>query len=133
MGLSEILKQVVEEGIINEETKTEIRILEIERRMNKIKSFDFFPEYSELIGTIVFDEDEIESDVETLKIFSGFHAEKIVEHKEPDEYFAGIRANHFAIEIGWSEFAEDLDNDLIVVVTANHKGTRISKLWKTSL
>ena len=37
-----------------------------------------------------------------------------------DDYFCGIRANHFVIEFGQSEYYE---GDL-VLITANHKGTR---------
>lgn len=115
---------------LSEKERLENEILKAEQRMENIKKFEFIPEKSKIIGNIVFCEDTVETDTETLEVFSGFHAERIIERTEPDGYFAWIRANHFAIEIGWSEFS---DSELIIIVTANHKGTRISTLWKTSL
>jgi hypothetical protein len=89
---------------------------------------------SKEIGKIVFYEDYMETDNETYLAYSSFHATKIYEHTEDDNYFAGIRANHFAIEVGYVEYAPkdtiswSVEEPNFILVTANHKGTRISKL-----
>lgn len=86
------------------------------------------------IGKVVFYEDGIESDEETYAAFCSFHAVQVLEHTEDDDYFVGIRANHFSIEIGYVEYAPknsvswSVDKPNFVLITANHKGTRISKL-----
>lgn len=43
-----------------------------------------------------------------------------------DEYFCGIRANHFLVEYGYTEASEEN----YFVVTANHKGYRQSVYFK---
>ena len=55
-----------------------------------------------------------------MHILSGFHTSDVDMIVLNDDYFCGIRANHFVIEIGQSEYYE---GDL-VLITANHKGTR---------
>ena len=40
--------------------------------------------------------------------------------KKDDDYFCGIRADHFVIEVGFSEHRQGL----IYLITANHKGNR---------
>lgn len=79
-------------------------------------------------------------------ILASFHATAAAVFKLHDEYFCGIRADHFVVEFGWSEdFVEQIDlpespgravaepdedtmpleyNPACVVVTANHKGAR---------
>lgn len=120
MGLLETIKKIEEEEIQMPKTISDAQAKMLIRFLKESNS--------NLIGEIVFRDNEIETEEKTLTVVSGFHAEKIINHKEPDEYFAGLRANHFSVEIGWSEFS-DLE-DIIIIVTANHKGTRISKVWK---
>ena len=55
-----------------------------------------------------------------MHILSGFHTSDVDMIVLNDDYFCGIRANHFVIEFGQSEYYE---GDL-VLITANHKGTR---------
>lgn len=122
MGLLETLKEIEEEkGFQTPMTMDDVQEKELICHL-KTSSLNF-------IGKMVFEEDEIETKGKTISIISGFHAEKIIEHEEPDKYFAGLRANHFSVEIGWSELSNSL-NDIIVIVTANHKGTRVTTVWK---
>ena len=94
---------------------------------------------SKEIGRVVFYEDRMETDDKTYLAYSSFHATKIYEHTENDDYFAGIRANHFMIEIGYAEYAPEnvtswsVDEPNLILVTANHKGTRISKLLEINV
>lgn len=89
---------------------------------------------SKEIGKVLFYEDCVETEHETYLAYSSFHATEIYEHTEDDDYFAGIRANHFVIEIGYVEYAPkgttsySVEEPNFILVTANHKGTRISKL-----
>ena len=55
-----------------------------------------------------------------MHILSGFHTSDVDMIVLNDDYFCGIRANHFVIEFGQSEYYE---GDL-VLITANHQGTR---------
>ena len=55
-----------------------------------------------------------------------FHATDVDMVTLDDEYFCGIRANHFCIEFGWSE--EDSDNTPHILISANHKGIRVITL-----
>lgn len=41
-----------------------------------------------------------------------------------DDYFAGIRASHFCIEVGINEFGPGI----FYLITANHKGCRAMTL-----
>jgi len=45
-----------------------------------------------------------------------------------DEYFCGMRANHFAIEFGYSEYDELGLN--YILISANHKGIRLVTLLR---
>lgn len=87
-----------------------------------------------LVSNISFlGEESIDS--ETLKIrkfISVFHTKQVYMIEQKDEYFAGIRADHFVVEVGFSENSiEDSDNtgDIndekkYALITANHKGER---------
>ena len=55
----------------------------------------------------------------------GFHCEEVWMIEETDEYFCGIRANHFVVEIGWSEFHDGI----FLLMSANHKGIRVTQLF----
>ena len=60
-----------------------------------------------------------------------FHATAGVMLKGHDEYFCGIRGDHFMVEFGWSEDYGGIRSNAAweeracVIVTGNHKGTRI--------
>ena len=60
-----------------------------------------------------------------LEIYTGFHASAIYSFEKDDAYACGIRANHFVVEEGYSEYADGL----WYVVTANHKGIRMSAMF----
>lgn len=53
-----------------------------------------------------------------------FHSEKVYMIEKPDDYFCGMRANHFVVEEGVSEFNESVN----YLVSANHKGIRMLTL-----
>lgn len=65
---------------------------------------------------------------------SGFHMKFGMFFEEQDAYHYGMRADHFTVEVGYSEFTDALpdcesQNDRydyfwFIVVFANHKGTR---------
>lgn len=61
-----------------------------------------------------------------------FHAEDVYLVTREDDYFCGLRADHFVVELGWTE--ADLPDDELYqhycVVTANHKGNRQSVMFK---
>ena len=70
---------------------------------------------------------------EHQKFIAGFHTQQVFMIEKQDDYFAGIRANHFVIEIGFSEYglteSNDSNTNLLenkyALITANHKGERI--------
>lgn len=62
--------------------------------------------------------------VNLLEVLSTFHAQDVLKVEKDDSYFCGIRANHFAIEVGWSESLLG-DDSTVYVITANHKGCRV--------
>lgn len=86
-----------------------------------------------------------------MVILGGFHAEEIYSHTEADNLWMGIRANHFAVEIGTIEHnleylgLDDLgvteslhhvedgiyegESAQFCLVTGNHKGTRVTTIW----
>lgn len=58
---------------------------------------------------------------------NGFHTTNSIFVEEEDNYFVGIRANHFVVEIGTTENPIDKQDTIdteFAVVTANHKGSR---------
>lgn len=59
-----------------------------------------------------------------LDILNTFHAQDVFMVERNDSRFCGIRANHFVVEIGWSEALLE-DNSPVYVITANHKGDRV--------
>ena len=60
------------------------------------------------------------------EVISQFHMTSATVVKMNDDYFCGIRANHFVVEFGWSE-AEEGD---FLLITSNHKGFRMSVYFK---
>ena len=114
------------------------------------------------IGEFIFDELEFNYGTEDRiskerldDLIRTFHAEQVYLHTEYDEWWMGIRANHFAVEIGTTECSledlglEDLQKELglkeymnylddgtlegespqFCLVTGNHKGMRMTTVW----
>lgn len=73
-------------------------------------------------NNIIFKSKTIEnlssSDIDEL---NNFHMNELFIIEKDDEYFCGIRANHFCIECGISE---NYNDRIIVLITANHKAFR---------
>ena len=69
-----------------------------------------------------------------LTMIENFHMVELYLIEGDDEYFCGIRADHFCVEYGWSEFFTNNDSDGrdtdLVLITANHKGFRVMTLLK---
>ena len=59
-----------------------------------------------------------------LEVLNTFHAKDVLKVEKDDNRFCGIRANHFVIEVGWSE-ALLKDDSTVYVINANHKGSRV--------
>jgi hypothetical protein len=57
-----------------------------------------------------------------------FHMQETALITLDDEYFCGMRADHFAIEFGYSE-DDELGLDY-VLISANHKGIRLITLLR---
>lgn len=76
------------------------------------------------------------------RFLSGFHMVRGALFEDLDDYNFGMRAEHFAVEIGYSEFAYVLPgcaspndrNDYywFAVAFANHKGTRCVSVYRLS-
>ena len=64
-------------------------------------------------------------------IITQFHMKSSMTIKTDDDYFCGMRANHFLIEYGWTE-AEDSGDGGWLLVTCNHKGYRQSVCFKNT-
>lgn len=58
-----------------------------------------------------------------------FHPSKVTTVKKADDYFCGIRANHFVVEEG---FSENVDG-IVYLITANHKGNRVMTMIEMGL
>ncbi|RIO56776.1 hypothetical protein BUZ50_00960 [Staphylococcus hominis] len=59
---------------------------------------------------------------EQLGTYESFHCQEVYMAERNDDYFCGIRADHFVVEIGKSE--NTFDNFITFIITANHKGNR---------
>lgn len=61
-----------------------------------------------------------------------FHAEDVFLVTRDDDYFCELRADHFVVEIGWTEADLPINGveQNYCVVTANHKGNRQSVIFK---
>ncbi|HAP4716499.1 TPA: FRG domain-containing protein, partial [Enterococcus faecalis] len=73
--------------------------------------------------------DSMESNLsnEERLFLNGFHTTNSTFVKEEDNYFVGIRADYFVVEIGTTENPIDKQDTIdteFAVVTANHKGSR---------
>ena len=67
-------------------------------------------------------------------LLESFHCDEVYQLNLDDDFFKGIRANTFCIEVGWSEqhFEEKDEQErhpTLYLVTANHKGTRMSAMY----
>ena len=69
-----------------------------------------------------------------ISMLSGFHLKELYLIEEDDSCFCGIRANHFCVEYGFSEYflTDDPDRefDKLILITANHEGIRAMTLLK---
>ena len=65
-------------------------------------------------------------------ILTGFHAVDYYTVKLDDDYIGNIRANHFMIEVGWSEEGMSQEHESIILVTGNHKGMRLTDIYVTA-
>lgn len=52
--------------------------------------------------------------------FESFHPKEVLMIEKDDEWFCGLRANHFVVMSGWSE--QYGDDFTVTIVMANHKG-----------
>ncbi len=59
-------------------------------------------------------------------VLQQFHMIATISFHLDDEYFCGIRANHFLVEYGYTEASEAN----YLVVTGNHKGYRQTVYFK---
>ena len=92
---------------------------------------------TDYVGSITFGDFKDMTSRQAEKILSTFHANKYKTLELDDDMFAGIRANHFVIEIGDSEelVIDKGDGDdsiyqpMVYVVSANHKGIRMSNVF----
>ena len=78
--------------------------------------------YTELLYNMVTDIVEPAK----FEMYTSFHSELVFCVEKNDDYFCGIRANHFSVEIGWTETTPGT----FVIVTGNHKGLRLSTMYK---
>ncbi|MBL1228287.1 hypothetical protein IW492_03445 [Enterococcus sp. BWB1-3] len=78
--------------------------------------------FDHIKSNIIFDSVQLEeltpANIEDL---NAFHMEKIELIEKNDDYFCGIRADHFAVEIGMSEH----HSGVVYLISANHKGIRV--------
>lgn len=58
-------------------------------------------------------------------ILNSFHLQDLQMVIRDDDYFCGMRANHFCLECGQSEELPDDNARYVFIVSANHKGTRM--------
>lgn len=68
-----------------------------------------------------------------IDVLEGFHLQELYLIEENDDRFCGIRANHFCVEYVYSEhFVDNKDQNPLplLLITANHKGTRMMTLLK---
>lgn len=67
-----------------------------------------------------------ELSLDDIELLNGFHMTEILSFELNDEYFLGMRANHFCVEIGYNEHIEGATQ---VLISANHKGVRLISLF----
>lgn len=67
-----------------------------------------------------------------MEMLGMFHAKEVEILRMDDDYFMGIRAETFCLELGYSEmnyYPQQVTYD-VLVITANHKGFRVSKVYQ---
>lgn len=102
----------------NLKLKKENQIYEdIEQRLLWLYKNKFTRIESEIVFEINFYMNIYQEDIDELTVF---HAKEVFMIEKDDEYFCGIRADHFVVEIGFSERRPGK----IYLITANHKGHR---------
>lgn len=58
--------------------------------------------------------------------FDTFHPKHVFMVERPDEYYCGMRAEHFVVNIGYWEASGQWsmeENNMVIIVVANYKGT----------
>ncbi|MGB4921877.1 MAG: hypothetical protein WBO96_06125 [Enterococcus aquimarinus] len=81
-------------------------------------------------STIVIDAESIRHlSEEQLFELDCFHPSKVTTVKKADDYFCGLRADHFIVEEG---FSENVDG-IVYLITANHKGSRVMTMIEMGL
>lgn len=114
---------------------------ELEKRLVEAKQLGVYtPAFTELPTEF--------SDNRVRFVVGYFHAKEIYTHELDDDYFMGIRANHFVIEIGVVDYGALGQNvndvytflkeqsrsnksslPVVALVTGNHKGARKTTVW----
>ena len=90
---------------------------DIEQRLLWLYENKFTKIESEIVFEINFYMDVYQEDIDELTVF---HAKEVFMIEKDDDYFCGIRADHFVVEVGFSEQRPGK----IYLITANHKGNR---------
>lgn len=94
-------------------------LLELENRLNAL----YDKKNGGMRSTVVIDSISIEELTnEHIDELNQFHATEVAMIEKEDSYFCGLRANHFVVEVGWSESREE--NVIVYLITCNHKGLR---------
>lgn len=75
-------------------------------------SYPKYEIYSVFYGENIYD----------ISIVEDFHIDHAETLELPDDYFCGIRANHFALIYGWKEQDVCDPSCRSVIILANHKG-----------
>lgn len=102
------------------EFEKHILVSKDEELFNYFRKNGSYPKYK---ISSVFDEDNIYN----ISSVKGFHIDHAETLELPDSYFCEMRANHFAIIYGYSEF--DFNNRSVIIL-ANHKGCLCGKCVK---
>lgn len=95
------------------------KFYQIETHLNNLYNRQYENVKSDIILNALTIEELYEEQIEEL---NQFHMDEVVLVRKNDEYFCGLRANHFVVEIGWSENKED--HSVVYLITCNHKGLR---------
>lgn len=74
-------------------------------------------------GNVIIPATEVSSLGNYQDILNAFHMTELYLVERNDDYFCGIRANHFCVEVGFSELNND--NEQQILISANHKGIRM--------
>lgn len=86
--------------------------------------------FRNICSTIVIDAESIRhlSEEQFFKL-DCFHMINSYVIEKEDDYFCGLRADHFIVEEG---FSEDVEN-VVYLITANHKGNRVMTMIEMGL